>query len=57
MNTCIKAVLFILTVFLVIPKNMFVKIYLKFYLLLEGKASVYIEILYFPGILFIKLYR
>lgn len=35
MNTCIKAVLFILTMFLVFPQNIFLKIYLKFYLFLE----------------------
>ena len=57
MNTCIKAVVFILTVFLVFPQNIFVKIYLKFYLLLELKASIYIVNLYFPGILFTKLYK
>ena len=57
MNTCIKAVVFILTVFLVFPQNIFVKIYLKFSLLLELKASIYIVNLYFPGILFTKLYK
>lgn len=57
MDTCIKAVVFILTVFLVFPQNIFVKIYLKFYLLLELKASIYIVNLYFPGILFTKLYK